>query len=98
MMGEEMTKQLSTVMPRPSYGGGAPSYGAEGEGHTGDLRKISDLKSADSSLAASGPSGHLPRRTGEANDEGRQAASLYSSATLSRRMRFLSSGDRCAVC
>ena len=39
------------VIPPPSYGGGAPLYGAEGEGPKDDLEDP-DLKSADSSTGA----------------------------------------------
>jgi hypothetical protein len=56
--------------PPPSYGGGAPSYGAEGEGPTDDLRKfqIWNRQTPRLGLSPSGPAGHLPRMTGEANE------------------------------
>ncbi|MBV8191455.1 MAG: error-prone DNA polymerase [Alphaproteobacteria bacterium] len=54
--------------PLPSYGGGAPSYAAEGESSTAGGAKAHDLKAERSPLqpSPSGPAGHLPRKTGEA--------------------------------
>src|SRR5215510_1250083 len=48
-------------------------------------------------VARSSPCRKRRRATGVARPQP-HAVNLYSSATLSRRMRFFSSGDRCAVC
>src|SRR5258708_31285670 len=61
-------------IPPPSYGGGAPSYGAEGGKPRRQSLKISDLESA-SIRSAAFPlppphpknGGHLPRRTEDLN-------------------------------
>src|SRR5262249_40035530 len=53
---------LEPIIPPPSYGGGAPSYGAEGEGHTEDFGKAHESFAR---LSPSGPAGHLPRKMGE---------------------------------
>src|SRR5712675_44030 len=65
-------------IPPPSYGGGAPSHGAEGEGRTDDLRNSHDLKAAAARLvlSPSGPAGHLPRVTGKENEKCVDEASI----------------------
>ena len=58
-------------LPPPSHGGGgAPFYGAEGEGQAADLRKfqIGNRETPYVLLSPSGPAGHLPRMTGEASE------------------------------
>src|SRR6267154_4755826 len=48
---EQQLTHPNMRFPCPSYGGGAPSYGAEGEGHR-RFSKISDLKLAGISTEA----------------------------------------------
>jgi hypothetical protein len=66
------------ILPPPSYGGGAPSYGAEGEGPQNGLERfqIWNQKRFDLQPTPSGPAGHLPRMTGEAKDASGKTAPL----------------------
>jgi hypothetical protein len=58
---------VSSGSPPPSYGGGAAFYAAEGESHADDDRKLQiwNQQTPFLGLSPSGPSGHLPRVTGE---------------------------------
>src|SRR5713226_6240529 len=65
-----ITKFRNHVVPPPSYGGGAASYAAEGEGPKDNSRQfqIWNRQTLGLELSPSGPAGHLPRQTGEASE------------------------------
>src|SRR6266478_6186184 len=75
----------SNHVPPPFYGGGAGSYAAEGEGHTDEFREfqIWNLQAPRLGLSPSGPAGHLPRMTGEADESNHVPPPFYGGGAAS---------------